>query len=291
MAWLTGWRYRKSITLSRASGAVTDYQMKLLVGESSGATGEDVDCNSHILSDFDDLRFTSDDGTTLLDYWIESITGTTPNRLATVWIEFGTIGTGATTFYMYYGKASASVVSNGTNTFVVYDDMETDGWTASENKADFTESWSEAAAHTPTHSYLISFPSSTVGNAGNYGRYTKTIDVGTGNRAMVLFARDSRTGTTGYWYKEVYVGGTRYYRADVGADAVNAFLSTGELDISVKTGSQSVYFQMIIAATISNVSIISYWDTLYIIKKEPTGPAWGSWGSEEHITARAMIWG
>lgn len=37
MSWLTGWNYRKSITISRASGAVTNYQMKILVGESSGA--------------------------------------------------------------------------------------------------------------------------------------------------------------------------------------------------------------------------------------------------------------
>jgi len=103
VAWLTGWTYRKSITLSRASGAVTNYQMKLLVGESAGATGEDVDCNGHVQTDFDDLRFTTSDGQTLLDYWIESITGTTPNQLATVWIEFDSIGTGATTFYMYYG--------------------------------------------------------------------------------------------------------------------------------------------------------------------------------------------
>jgi hypothetical protein len=72
---LTGWPYRKSITLSRASGAVTNYQMKLLVGESSGATGEDVDCGGLCATDFDDLRFTKSDGTTLLDYWIESISG------------------------------------------------------------------------------------------------------------------------------------------------------------------------------------------------------------------------
>jgi len=108
MAWLTGWTYRKSVSLSRPSGAVTNYQMKLLVGESAGATGEDVDCNSHVQTDFDDLRFTAVDGTTLLDYWIESITEETPNQLATVWIEFDSIGTGATTFYMYYGFSNIS---------------------------------------------------------------------------------------------------------------------------------------------------------------------------------------
>ena len=96
---------------ANASGQAYDmqhinYQMKLLVGESAGATGEDVDCNSHVRSDFDDLRFTAADGTTLLDHSFESITGTSPNRLATVWIEFDSIGTTPTNFYMYYGWGS-----------------------------------------------------------------------------------------------------------------------------------------------------------------------------------------
>lgn len=119
--WLQGWTYRKAVTLSRASGAVTNYQMRLLVGETSGATGEDVDCNGHVQADFDDLRFTTSDESTLLDYWIESITGTTPNQLATVWIKFDSIGTGATTFYMYYGNAGASGVSSITATFIAGD--------------------------------------------------------------------------------------------------------------------------------------------------------------------------
>jgi len=127
MGWLNGWNYRKSVTLSRASGAVTDYQMKLLVGESSGASGEDVDCGGLCQTDFDDLRFTTADGETLLDYWIESKSGTTPNQLATVWIEFDSIGTSATTFYMYYGNASASAASNGDNTFIAFDDFESYG--------------------------------------------------------------------------------------------------------------------------------------------------------------------
>jgi hypothetical protein len=132
MSWLAGWDYRKSITLSRASGAVTNYQMKLLVGESSGATGEDVDCGGHCNSDFSDLRFTNADGD-LLDYWVESISGTTPNQLATVWVEFDSIGTSDTTFYMYYGNVSASSYSNGENTFPFFDNFEgsslnTDKW-------------------------------------------------------------------------------------------------------------------------------------------------------------------
>jgi YD repeat-containing protein len=131
--WLLGWSYRKSVTLSRPSGAVSNYQMKLLVGESSGAAGYNVHCNGHVLSSFNDLRITKSDKITLLDYWIESITGTTPNRLATVWIKFDSIGTGATTFYMYYGRSDATAYSNGDNTFIFFDDfpgttINTDKW-------------------------------------------------------------------------------------------------------------------------------------------------------------------
>lgn len=134
--WLAGWSYRKWVTVSRPTGAVANYQMKLLVGGSSGATGEDVDCGGKCLSTFNDLRFTKSDGTTLLDYWIESITGTTPNQLATVWIEFDSIGTDPTAFYMYYGSVSATSLSNGANTFPFFDDftgayIDTDKWNTS----------------------------------------------------------------------------------------------------------------------------------------------------------------
>jgi hypothetical protein len=140
--WLAGWDYRKLFTVKCASGAVTNYQMKLLIGESSGAIGEQVDCEGNVLSSFNDLRFTKLDGTTLLDYWIESISGASPNQLATVWIEFDSIGTGDTTFYVYYGKVGASAVSNGANTFIVFDDFErgSDGDTVGGN-------WTEKAAH------------------------------------------------------------------------------------------------------------------------------------------------
>lgn len=130
MTWLSGWHYRKSITLSRASGAVSNHQMRLLIGESSGTTGEDVDCGGLCLSTFNDLRFTASDGTTLLDFWIESITGTTPNQLATVWIKFNSIGTSATTFYMYYGKTGANSYSSGIDTFIFFDANEHPGYPA-----------------------------------------------------------------------------------------------------------------------------------------------------------------
>jgi YD repeat-containing protein len=78
----------------------------------------------------------------LLHYWIESIAGTTPNQLATVWIKFDSIGTGETTFYMYYGEPDATAASNGADTFIFFDDFlvdlskwSTDGGSPSLNTA------------------------------------------------------------------------------------------------------------------------------------------------------------
>ncbi len=123
--WLNGWLYRKSFSLSSPfGGVVNNYQMKLFLGESSGSIGAYSHCNGLCLSNFNDIRFTNSNGTTLLDYWIESISGYTPNQLATIWIEFDSIGILDTTFYMYYGNLSATSLSNGNNTFIKFDDFE-----------------------------------------------------------------------------------------------------------------------------------------------------------------------
>lgn len=125
--WLSGYAYRKKCSVNgTVSGNQTDYQMKLIVGESSGASGEDVDCASHCQSFPDDVRFTSADGTTEHDYWIEtgSISGTTPNRKATAWIEAASIpNPGPIDLYMYYGKTSDFGDSNGSTSFTFFDDF------------------------------------------------------------------------------------------------------------------------------------------------------------------------
>jgi hypothetical protein len=123
MAYLSGYSYRKSLSLSRASGAVTDYQMKIIIHRTTGSdSGLDVYIDTKCLESYNDIRFTKSDGTTLLDYWIES----SDSSSATIWIEFDSIGTGATTFYLYYGKSGASAVSSGANTFPFFDDFSGD---------------------------------------------------------------------------------------------------------------------------------------------------------------------
>ncbi|HLD35092.1 MAG TPA: DUF2341 domain-containing protein, partial [Planctomycetota bacterium] len=118
--WDSDWEYRKSVTLSRASGAITDYQMKCVINRSTGTDGSpnayDVYVNTKCNSDYSDIRFINSSETPL-DYWIE-ISDTSS---ATVWVEFDSIGASDTTFYMYYGNTEASAYSNGVSTFDFFD--------------------------------------------------------------------------------------------------------------------------------------------------------------------------
>lgn len=121
--WLTGWQYRKKITINGSSGAGTNYQVLLKVGESSGAAGADFHVNGHSAifpsaNNSGDLRFTASDGTTLLDFWVEKVEGTTPNRVAHCWVKVSAdLGTNQD-IYCYYGNVSATNVSSDTNTFI-----------------------------------------------------------------------------------------------------------------------------------------------------------------------------
>jgi len=128
---LSSWKYRKKITIIGQPGAGTNYQVLLKIGESSGVSGADFHLEGHS-ADFPsrrnqsgDLRFTASDGTTLLDFWVEKVEGTSPNRIVYVWVEVAAdLGTNQD-IYCYYGNSAATNVSNGDNTFIFFDDFET----------------------------------------------------------------------------------------------------------------------------------------------------------------------
>ncbi len=79
--------------------------------------------NGHSQDDFDDVHFTQSGGATELDYWQESYTSGVSER---VWIEFNSIlaSPSTATFYAYYSNAGAGSSSNGTNTFIAFDNFE-----------------------------------------------------------------------------------------------------------------------------------------------------------------------
>jgi hypothetical protein len=123
--WLSGWNYRKSHVINSASGAGTNYQVKInVINGTNTDSGDTVYINNKTRSDFGDVRFTKSDGTTLLDYWMETVyTGIN----ATFWVEVADdLSTSAVTIYIYYGNSTATTTSNGANTFLFFDDFSGD---------------------------------------------------------------------------------------------------------------------------------------------------------------------
>lgn len=453
MGWLTGWDYRKAITLSRASGAVINYQMELLLGESSGSatqisgcenttnwtgsnatlsnvagiegtnclkiagSGTDafgsyavqsgyrdwsntpvitfqqkrdgntqtsgqvfifsgsayqyygftmadswteitidkekpagvsgvvnwanitairfdanysgtnlyidnirrnprVHCEGECLSTFNDLRFTTSDGTTLLDYWIESLSGSTPNQIARLWIEFDSIGTGDTTFYMYYGKSDASAVSSGANTFIFFDNFE-----RGSNGDAVGGNWTVTLGSC-TISTDHAFGSGTrccklAGHADYSSMYATLADTPDGNLAL-RFKEWKETavvnginmylnGPVGYKNTNMYVDASELLRGPsavsfgitVSADAWHYLeqknfawaLSTYDIDYNgsaVKTGAamggavtEANTKRVGFMCADTNVGRDVYIDNVFVRNWRSTGPAWGTWGDVE----------
>lgn len=131
-AWLTGWDYRQSHTLNQLSGAVSNYQVCIYVNYGSGSSsGDTVYVDGNCETDFDDIRFTDNDGDTLLDYWLEE---KTDSSVAKFWVEVAdNLNSGNVVIYVYYGNSGASSVSDGDDTFLFFDDflgssLDTDKW-------------------------------------------------------------------------------------------------------------------------------------------------------------------
>lgn len=120
--WLTGWDYRKSHTITGSvAGIQTDYPMMLGLDYGAGVdSGSVVYLDGKCRADFGDIRFTTSDGRTLLDYWIED---KTDSDSAIIWVEVGLIPESPdnATIYLYYGNAGAYSLSDGDDTFTFYD--------------------------------------------------------------------------------------------------------------------------------------------------------------------------
>jgi hypothetical protein len=142
------WIYRKKINITGQAGAGTNYQILLNIGEISGVAGANFNLGGHS-SNFPggkniggDLRFTNKSGTTSLDFWVDDVSGTAPNRLAKVWVEVKDSLNSSTSIYCYYGNPSASNASNGTNTFNFFDNFDDNSIDASKWTI-YQGTWSE----------------------------------------------------------------------------------------------------------------------------------------------------
>lgn len=113
MGWLSGWSYAKEISLTGQAGAGTLYQVELDIGDSAGG---DFHLEGHCTNFPQDIEVTDNDGTTLLDFWIEDITADPLKMRVEVADDLGS----NRTIWVYYGKSGATTNSNGANTFLQY---------------------------------------------------------------------------------------------------------------------------------------------------------------------------
>ena len=108
-AWFnSSWTRRVPIEIN-SSENLYDYQVKLV-----------VPYDADMQSDFDDLRFT-DENDVILDYWIQNVSSSSK---AIVWVKTNLSTSNGTQIYMYYGNPTIGNNSNGTNTFLLFDDFE-----------------------------------------------------------------------------------------------------------------------------------------------------------------------
>lgn len=121
-SWLEGWTYRRSHIINPSSGAGTGYQVRIIAHYSGGNDNdENIHLNNHSKTDFGDVRFTTSDGTTPLNYWMES---KTDGGNATFWVKVNDdLSSTSQTIYIYYGNTDATTTSNGTDTFSIFDDF------------------------------------------------------------------------------------------------------------------------------------------------------------------------
>jgi hypothetical protein len=105
MGWLTGWSYRRPVTITNTqANDLTDYQVLVTVDTASLiAAGKMKD-------DGGDIRFTDSDGTTLLPYWVEGPINASNTK---IWVKVPQIpANGTKTIYLYYGNPTAQSESN-----------------------------------------------------------------------------------------------------------------------------------------------------------------------------------
>lgn len=116
---------------SSVDGELTNYQLQITIVKGSGSnSGSAIYLDDDAKNWPDDIRFTSSDGTTLIDFWREESDATD----GTWWVEVPTVpASGGTMVYCYYGKSDASDASDGASTFEIFTDFPGDdlpsGWT------------------------------------------------------------------------------------------------------------------------------------------------------------------
>ncbi|MFN3404155.1 MAG: DUF2341 domain-containing protein [Cytophagaceae bacterium] len=111
--------YYRIVTINNPNPTLTDYQVRIELGKTP-----------EMKADYSDLRFSDTSCTTLYSCWLQPPLSSTA---CVFWVKIPVIPSGISHMKISYGDPAAVPVSNGANTFVLFDDFN-DGdfsdWTA-----------------------------------------------------------------------------------------------------------------------------------------------------------------
>lgn len=121
--WNTSYGFRKKIDIEGHKGALTNYQVPFVIASSPHVQTSYNFTVEGLACDFPhDLRFINSSHNKELGYWIEDIN----EDPVTVWVKIEDDLDEKQTIFIYYGAPDVSTTSSGDNTFVFFDDFETD---------------------------------------------------------------------------------------------------------------------------------------------------------------------
>ena len=310
MAWLTGWSHRKTVTITGQSGAGTDYQVNLSIGDASGG---DFHLESHCTSFPNDIQVTDNDQTTPLDYWIEDLTADP----ITMWVEVSDDLGSNVDICVYYDKSGESSASNIGNTMLFGDDFE-DGdvsdWTiqtgtgtiAADSVVKYAGSYSGKYTHDagggeegvektvslttcilecnarPNSNTVSTFPA-TLWEGAQSGKGTYVFF---GSAGQIQYYdtdfRNIQAYSGGTWYKiKLVIKSLAAY--DIYIDDMN---TPAVSDVAVRAGTPTSYGKVWIGGYNAN-GIINV-DNIFIRKYNANEPAFSSAGSEENVPIVAI---
>ena len=253
---------------------------------------------TNVKDDFTDLRFTASGGSSTLPYWIESYTS---GQSADVWVNFDSIGTGATTFYMYYGNSGASAqyatpLLAGKATFTLFDDFNdgsydtattwtTGGGTPAEGGGVLTVDSNGEYVYSKTNfgvNYSVRYQANHPDVESNWIGFNVA-----GSAPLALFERYP----TSVWSARSYVSGS----TDTSLDT--AFLGSNQIyELARNNGTSNLYYvnnclkgTHATQVTSSSLPVDIYMsatatmtvDWVLVRQYLNPEPTWGSWGSED----------
>lgn len=282
-------------------------QIKVYYGSGTDS-GQTVYLAGKCRTDFGDVRFTDDDGSTLLDYWMEE---KVDSNYAVFWVKVADdLSTVDATIYIYYGKSDETTTSNGTNTFLFFDDFDSStGWTLLEG-AVITNGYLQLAARnspayscgykawTPVANYRFRFRLSTSTTNSYLRAQVRGVNAPTGNQNTRSVAENPHYRIGDYYYNPLSVVGFSTQGGVGSSPLLNPARNSNIHTIEVlKNGSTfKNYFDALEAtATDSTTETGTYvafnyqWAgnqpmyiyDVFIAKYVSPEPAHSTWGSEE----------